>query len=170
MRRELSSLEYRPYTHARRNRLLFAKRQRGIYRLHSRPPVFFSPVPQGPGQDEWHSTTKSKMTASAGNRTWISRSRVSNLNHWTIPDSLSSILGELNSILWCYFSPYLWLRIMRQAAIFIKIPMTQTTAPTYISEKLCWLISSALLLLLMFELLTMSLEAGDNAFILRYKW
>ena len=97
------------------------------------------------------------MTASAGNRTRISRSRVSVLNRWTLPDSLHSIFGELNPILWCYFSPYLWLRIMRQAAIFIKIPTAQTTTPTCISEKLGWLISSALLLLLMFGLLSMSL-------------
>ena len=54
MRRELSSLEYSvshstqtaPYTHTRRNRLLFAKRQRGSLncmrgvQTHSRPPVF----------------------------------------------------------------------------------------------------------------------------------
>ena len=63
MRRELSSLEYSishstqtaPYTHARRNWLLFAKRQRGIFRLHvgcantQWTSGIFSPVPQGPG-------------------------------------------------------------------------------------------------------------------------
>ena len=42
IRTELSSLEYSvshstqtaPYTHARQNQLLFAKRQRGIFKLH----------------------------------------------------------------------------------------------------------------------------------------
>ena len=62
-RRELFSLEYSvshstqaaPYTLARRNRLLFAKRQRGVFRLHvgcANTQWFsgiFSPVPQGPG-------------------------------------------------------------------------------------------------------------------------
>ena len=57
MRRELSSLEYSvshstqaaPYTHARQNRLLFANRQRGIFRLRlgcantQWPPVFLVP-------------------------------------------------------------------------------------------------------------------------------
>ena len=58
MRRELSSLEFRCWqaahnTHARRNWQLFAKRQRGIFRLHvgcanTVDPGIFSPVPQGP--------------------------------------------------------------------------------------------------------------------------
>ena len=47
----------------------------------------------GPGQDEWHSTTKSQMTAR--NRTWISRSRVTTLNHQTIPDSLQHTVSSL---------------------------------------------------------------------------
>ena len=44
-----------PYTHAHRNRLLFAKRQRGIIRLHvgcantQWTSGIFSPVPQRPG-------------------------------------------------------------------------------------------------------------------------
>ena len=63
MRIELSSLEYSvshstqaaPYTHARRIRLLFAKRQRGIFKLHvgcantQWTSGIFSPVLQGPG-------------------------------------------------------------------------------------------------------------------------
>ena len=44
-----------PYTHARRNRLLLTKRQRGIFRLHvgcantQWTSGILSPVPQGPG-------------------------------------------------------------------------------------------------------------------------
>ena len=73
--------------------LLFAKRHRGIFKLHvgcantQWTSGIFSPVPQGPGKDEWHTTTKSKMTAGAGNQTRISRSQASTLNHWTIPGS-----------------------------------------------------------------------------------
>ena len=58
-----------PYIHARRNQLLFADRQRGIFRLHvgcantQWTSAIFSPFPQGPGQDEWYATTKSEMTA-----------------------------------------------------------------------------------------------------------
>ena len=64
MRKELSSLEYRrshstqaaPYTHACWNRLLFAKRQRGIFRLQvgcantQWTSGVFSPVPPQPNQ------------------------------------------------------------------------------------------------------------------------
>ena len=63
MRIELSSLDHSvsrstqaaPYTHACRNRLLFVKRERGIFKLHvgvhahSGHPVFYSPLPKGPG-------------------------------------------------------------------------------------------------------------------------
>mgnify|MGYP001796164741 CR=1 FL=1 len=95
----LSTLEYSvshstqtaPYTHARQNRLLFAKRQRqrGIFRLHVGcanthwTSGSFSPDAQGLGLEEWHTTTKSEMTAGAGNQTWISLSQAS-----TLPDSL----------------------------------------------------------------------------------
>ena len=86
MQRELSSLEYSVshsnhtalYTRASRKRLLFANRQRGIIRL----PVgcadtqwtsgIISPVLQGPGKDEWHTTTKSDTTAGAGNQARVS--------------------------------------------------------------------------------------------------
>ena len=69
-----------PYTHVRRNRLLFARRQSGIFKLHvgcvnTQRTDIFRPVPQGPGQDEWHTTTRSEKTASAGNQTRISRSQ-----------------------------------------------------------------------------------------------
>ena len=77
MRRELSSLEdsishstqAAPYTHACQNRLHFAERQRGMFRPHlgrentQWTSCNFRPVPQLPGLDEWHTTTKSGMTA-----------------------------------------------------------------------------------------------------------
>ena len=69
------------YPHARQNRLLFAKRQRGIFRLRvgcantQSTYGIFSPVPQGPGQNECHTTTKSEMTASTKNQTQVSRSQ-----------------------------------------------------------------------------------------------
>ena len=81
-----NGIQASPYTHAGQNRLLFAKRQRGIFRLHvgcantQCTSGIFSPVWQWPGQDKWYAATKSEMTANAGNRTRISRSRVSILN------------------------------------------------------------------------------------------
>ena len=93
IRRELSPLEYSvshstqaaAYTHAHPNRPLFGKRQRGINTLHLGC-ANFSPVPQRPGLDEWHTT------GGAGNRPWISRSQASTLNNWAIPDSSTRLL------------------------------------------------------------------------------
>ena len=55
-----------------------------------------SPILQWPDWDEWHARTKSEMTASARNRTRISRSQVSTLYHWTIPDCDSGVQVRKN--------------------------------------------------------------------------
>ena len=57
---------------------VFAKRQRGTFRLHvgcantQLTSAIFSPVSQGPGYNEWHATTKLEMTTGARNLTRIS--------------------------------------------------------------------------------------------------
>ena len=62
-----------PYILSHQNWLLFADTQStsGIF-LH------------GHGEDEWHTTTKSEMTAGAGNQMRISRKQVSALDHQPI--------------------------------------------------------------------------------------
>ena len=99
------------YTHVRRIRLLFAKRQSGIFRLRvgcantQLTSGISSPVPQGSGKDKWYTTTNPEMTAGAGNQTRISRSQASTLNHWTISDSMC---GWKWSYYWSSMALLIW--------------------------------------------------------------
>ena len=101
MRRELSSLECNVshstraalYTHARQNRLLFAKRQRGINRQQTACGVckhavdfWYFLVPFCKDLARMYCTPQPNQNIC---RRWdrISQSRASTLNHWTIPIS-----------------------------------------------------------------------------------